>query len=43
VLAELASRWESFTEVQKSGISTAVAGTRQRENFLVLMENWDLA
>lgn len=41
VLAEIAGKWNTFSDVQKSGISTAVAGTRQRENFLVLMENWD--
>lgn len=41
VLQEIASKWDTFSDVQKSGISTAVAGTRQRENFLVLMENWE--
>ena len=41
VLAEIAGKWNTFSDVQKAGISTAVAGTRQRENFLVLMENWD--
>ena len=41
VLAEIAGKWNTFSDVQKSGIATAVAGTRQRENFLVLMENWD--
>ena len=41
VIKEIASKWSTFTDVQKSGISTAVAGTRQRENFLVLMNNFE--
>lgn len=41
LLQEIASRWDTFTSVQKAGISTSIAGTRQRENFLILMENWD--
>lgn len=28
VLQEIASKWDTFSDVQKSGISTAVAGTR---------------
>lgn len=41
VLAEVASRWESFSDVQQSQITTALGGTRQRENILVAIENWD--
>jgi hypothetical protein len=41
VIKEIASKWSTFTDVQKSGVSTAVAGTRQRENFLVLMNNFE--
>ena len=43
ILGELAEKWDSLTSLQQSGVATSVAGTRQRENFLVLMENWDLA
>ena len=28
VLAEIAGKWNTFSDVQKSGIATAVAGTR---------------
>ena len=42
VLSEIADKWDTFSTVQQSGIATSLAGTRQRENFLVLMENWDL-
>lgn len=40
VLEEIASKWDTFTDVQQSGIATSMAGTRQRENFVTLMENW---
>ena len=39
---EIASKWSTFSDVQKSGIATSLAGTRQRENLLTLFENWDL-
>ena len=42
IVDDISEKWTSFTDVQKSGIATAVAGTRQRENFLILMENMDL-
>ena len=42
IVDDISKKWTSFTDVQKSGIATAVAGTRQRENFLILMENMDL-
>ena len=42
IVDDISEKWTSFTDVQKSGIATAVAGTRQRENFLMLMENMDL-
>lgn len=40
VLDDIGSRWESFTKVEKNAISVAIAGTRQRENFEALMNNW---
>ena len=42
VMDEIASKWSTFSDVQKSGIATSLAGTRQRENLLTLFENWDL-
>lgn len=41
VLDEVASRWDTFSDVQQSQITTALGGTRQRENVLVALENWD--
>ena len=43
VLDELYGKWDRFTSVEKSAIAVAAAGTRQRENFLVLMENYGKA
>lgn len=41
VLDELANKWENLDTVSKNAIATAFAGVRQRENFLVMMENWE--
>ena len=41
VLDELANKWVTLTSVEQNAVATAMAGTRQRENFNVLMENYD--
>lgn len=41
IMNEIASKWNTYTDVQKSGIATSLAGVRQRENLLTLFENWD--
>lgn len=41
VLAEIAEKWSALSDVERNAISTAFAGTRQREVFNVLMENYD--
>ncbi len=41
VLDELNEKWSTYDTVTKNAISTAFGGTRQRENFLVLMENYN--
>ena len=41
VLAEIAEKWATLTDVEKNAISTAFAGVRQREVFNVLLENFD--
>ena len=41
VLDELNEKWSTHDTVTKNAIATAFGGTRQRENFLVLMENYD--
>ena len=40
VLDEVAAAWDSYSSVQQAAISKAFAGTRQSENFKVLMENY---
>ena len=41
VLDDVNSKWATFDTVTKNAIATAFGGTRMRENFLVLMENWN--
>ena len=43
VLDEVGRRWEEFDNVQQHAIATAMAGTRQQEKFIVLMENYGTA
>lgn len=43
VIDEVAEKWKNneFTSTEKSQIATAIAGTRQQENFRAMMNNWD--
>lgn len=41
VLDDLAEKWQSLDSVSKNAVATAFAGVRQRENFNVMMENYD--
>ena len=43
VLEEVAGKWDTLTTRQQVEIATAVAGVRQKEAFLVLMDNMDKA
>lgn len=43
VLDEVASKWNTYDNVQRHAIATAFAGTRQQEKFIVLMENYGAA
>lgn len=43
VLDEVGSKWKNYSNVEQNQISTALAGTRQKENFLVLMQNYSKA
>ena len=43
VISELADKWAELDNVEQNWVATSVAGTRQRETFLTLMENWDRA
>ncbi len=42
-LASLAAKWDDLSNIQQSAIAKAFGGTRQKERFLVLMENYDKA
>lgn len=41
VLDEVASKWKTYTQVQQNDLAKSIAGVRQRENFLVLMEHYN--
>lgn len=40
VIDEVASKWSTFSDVQKNQIATAIAGVRQGQVFLTLMQNY---
>ncbi len=40
VIDEVSKKWEAYTEIEKSQIATAIAGTRQRDNFLAMMSHY---
>lgn len=42
-LDDLSSKWNTLNGVQKSAIASAFGGTRQKNRFLVLMENYQKA
>lgn len=41
VLDEVAASWGKWSSVQQAAAAKAFAGTRNQENFLVMMENYD--
>lgn len=43
VLDNLAAKWDTLSQVQQNALAKAFAGTRQRENFRALMENYSAA
>lgn len=43
ILDELASKWESLSDISRSSLTTLIAGTRQQAVFASLMSNWDEA
>lgn len=43
VLDEIGAKWGSLNKAQRSEIATTIAGLRQREKFLALMENYERA
>lgn len=43
VLDDIGAKWGSLSETEQNALGVAVAGTRQRENFVVLMSNYSKA
>ena len=41
LLNELGAKWEQLNSSQKSALAQSVAGVRQYNQFMALMENWD--
>lgn len=42
-LESLAAKWDDLSNIQQSAIAKAFGGTRQKNRFLVMMENYDKA
>lgn len=40
-MEEVGSKWQSFTDIDKSAIATALGGTYQRNTLLTIFENWN--
>ena len=41
VLDDLAEKWDNLNDVEQNAVATAMAGVRQRNQFLALMQNYD--
>lgn len=41
LFTELSDNWDKFNSVQQSAIATTIAGARQRNTFIALIENWN--
>ncbi len=40
VLEELAEKWDNLNDVEQNAVATALAGTRQRNSLISLLNNW---
>lgn len=43
VLDDVAKGWATYDDLTRQALATSIAGTRQRENFLALMQSYDKA
>lgn len=43
ILSTLASKWDKLNDTERNALATSIAGVRQRENFIVLMQNYGKA
>ena len=42
VIEEVATKWDTWTEAQKTAMAQVMAGKRQYNNLVALFENWDM-
>ena len=42
VIEEVATKWNTWTDAQKTAMAQAMAGKRQYNNLVALFENWDM-
>ena len=42
VIEEVAGKWDTWTEAQKTAMAQVMAGKRQYNNLVALFENWDM-
>lgn len=42
VIEEVASKWDTWTDAQKTAMAQVMAGKRQYNNLVALFENWDM-
>lgn len=42
VIEEVAAKWDSWTEAEKTAMAQTMAGTRQYNNLVALFDNWDM-
>ena len=42
VIAEVADKWNGWTEAQRQAAAVAMAGKRQYNNLIALFDNWDM-
>lgn len=42
VIAEVAEKWNTWTDAQKQAAAVAMAGKRQYNNLVALFDNWDM-
>ena len=42
VMEDVAAKWDTWTEAQKTAMAQVMAGKRQYNNLMALFENWDM-
>ena len=42
IIADVAAKWDTWTQAQKQAAAVAIAGKRQYNNLIALFDNWDM-